>query len=96
MKITKSQNTLDIVEKENTNSSEYLIETENIENTPFTIVKQENLYFGVIGNHRLTEPYNDKEELKKELIDINWNRLTQVIWAIVDKYKHNPELFKEN
>ena len=40
-----------------------------------------------MGNHRLTEAYENKETLIKELTEITWNRLTQVMWAISEKVK---------
>lgn len=62
------------------------IEFKNVDNTPFTIVKQNKQYFGLIGQHRVTEGYDDYETCEKELIEINWNRLIQVIWAVAEKF----------
>ena len=70
-------------------------EFENIENSPFTIVKHENEYYGVIGNHRLTESYENKEELKEELLKITWDRLLQVIWAVNEKFNEQKETIKK-
>jgi hypothetical protein len=67
----------------------------NVENSPFTIVRQEDKYYGVIGNHRLTDSYDNLEDLKEDLLEISWNRLTQVIWAVVEKFKINNEEIKE-
>ncbi len=68
------------------------LEFTNLENSPFTIVKQGNEYFGVIGNHRITEAYNDYLTCETELLEITWNRLIQVIWAVVDKFKLTDEI----
>jgi len=89
----KTQETLDI----NTNveildNQDLKSETQEItiiEETPFAIVKIKEGYIGVIGNHRITEPYLEKELLEKELKKFTWNRVTQVIWAIVEKFKNN-------
>jgi hypothetical protein len=70
-------------------------EFENIEKSPFTIVKHENVYYGVIGNHRLTESYENKEELKEELVKITWDRLLQVIWAVNEKFSEQKETIKK-
>lgn len=53
----------------------------DIENTPFTIItdNEENKHFGCMGNHRLTEQYENIEELKTELKTITWNKIIQVI-----------------
>ncbi len=64
------------------------LEFEIIENTPFTIVKEENTYFGLIGNHRITNGYDDKEQLKQDITKITWDRIVQVIWAVAEKYKN--------
>lgn len=80
------ENTLDIAGKENTQSSE-IMQFEHLENSPFTIVNNEGKWYGLMGNHRLTEAYEDKETLIKELTEITWNRLTQVMWAISEKVK---------
>jgi hypothetical protein len=58
-------------------------------------VRQENKYYGVIGNHRLTEEYSNLEELREDLLKITWDRLTQVIWAVVEKFKVDNEQIKE-
>jgi hypothetical protein len=70
---------------DNKNYSE--LEFESIENTPFTIVKDKDIYYGLIGNHRITQSYSDKEELKTEVTRISWDRIVQVVWAIAEKYK---------
>lgn len=57
-----------------------------LDDTPFAIVKQGNLYFGIIGNHRVTEEYTSEKECIKDLKKITWNRLIQVIWTVVDKF----------
>lgn len=87
-----SLNTSTNVEEQNNKPS---FEFENVEGSPFTIVKQEELYYGLIANHRITEAYTDIEELKEELLKFSWDRVTQVIWAVVEKFKHNEQQIKE-
>ena len=82
--------TLDTMDNKDFSNLEFI----TIENTPFTIVKEDKNYFGIIGNHRITESYNNKEELKKDLTEITWDRIVQVVWAIAEKYK-NINLKKE-
>lgn len=89
----KTQESLDIktnaeiLDNQNLNSETQEVTT--IESTPFAIVKIKEGYIGVIGNHRITEPYLNKEILEKELKEFSWNRVTQVIWAVVEKFKNN-------
>jgi len=87
----ESLNTYTSAEVLNKQDSNYEIKTTIIENTPFTIVEMNKEYFGVIGSHRITEMYESKEECEKNLKEITWDRLTQVIWAVVEKFKHNLE-----
>lgn len=71
-----------------TDNKELTFELEPVEGTPFAIVRaDEELYFGVIGNHKITTDYNSKEELKEELTKITWDRLVQVIWAVAEKFE---------
>lgn len=86
---------LDIVENENTNSSE-LTKYKNVENTPFTIVTHGTDIFGVIGSHRITELHENEEECEKDLKEITWDRIAQVIWVVVEKFKFNNEKFNIN
>ncbi len=68
------------VDKEN--SSEELIAREKIENSPFEVISMEGYHFGVMGDYRLTEKSNDKEEIKKKLETITWNRIIQVLMIL--------------
>lgn len=76
---------------ENTSSTDYF---EPVEETPFTIIKGENdLYFGVCGDVRVSKLYENKEDLKEDLkTNFSWERLTNVIVAIakrVNKLEEN-------
>lgn len=70
--------------KQKSNSNE-LIERENINNTPFTIITMEGYSFGVLGEYRITEKNNSKEEIRKELEEITWNRIVQVLMILINK-----------
>ena len=75
---------------ENTSSTDYF---EPVEETPFTIIKGENdLYFGVCGDIRVTKLYENKEELRDELKNnFSWERITNVIVAIAKRVKKIEE-----
>lgn len=75
------------VEQSDKQDSKFELKYEHVENTPFTIVEQDGLYFGIIGKHRITEEFTDREECKESLKEFSWDRVTQVIWAIVEKFK---------
>ena len=94
MKTTELSSTLTNVE-EQTNKPYGNLEFTNIEGTPFTIVKQDEKYYGLIGNHRITEEWENLEELKEDLLKVSWDRITQVIWAVVEKFKFNEEEIKK-
>lgn len=72
--------------KKNPKNTE-LVKKEEIPNTPFTIVEINNEYFGVMGQYRLTEISQNKEEIKKELESINWTRIIQIILILIEKQK---------
>lgn len=87
MKTQESLNTQTSVETlDNKNSNSEIFTQEQVEETPFTIIKNDEKYFGVLGNHRITQLYDTKEECEANLKDINWNRVMQVIWAVVEKF----------
>ena len=78
---------------ENTSSTDYF---EPVEETPFTIIKGENdLYFGVCGDIRVSKLYENKEELRDDLkYNFSWERITNVIVAIakrVNKIEENEQ-----
>lgn len=67
------------------NSSSKLIEREEVENSPFTIVSEEGKgHYVIMGDYRLTEATENKEELIKDINEKNWNFLTTVIGTLID------------
>ena len=69
-----------------TDNKNSLIDIEVLKNTPFGIVTIEGKSFGVIGQNRITEKYEDVEELKEDLKKIDWNKITNVIWSVCNLY----------
>ena len=63
-----------------------LIDIEVLEDTPFGTVTIEGKSFGVIGQNRITEEYEDVDKLKEDLKKIDWNKITNVIWNVCDLY----------
>ena len=69
-----------------TDSKNSLIYFELVENTPFGIVTIEGKSFGVIGQNRITEEYDDLEKVREDLNKIDWNKITNVVWNICELY----------
>ena len=69
---------------------------EYIENTPFTMVKEGDVYFGIMGKHRLTENYTDREECRKALVERSWNRIIQVIGIMIGEVEELKKIIKED
>lgn len=63
-----------------------------IENTPFTIVSEDEKVFAVMGKYRLTENYKNAEDCEKAVTEITWNRLVQVMSIMINE----QELIKKN
>lgn len=86
-KKSELKNTPTSVEQlDNMNSNSEIIKIHEIKNTPFAVIETENQYFGVLGNHRITKPYETLEEALEETKKMNWDRVMQVIWAVVEKF----------
>jgi hypothetical protein len=86
MKTLEQSDTFTSVDLQDKLDSNYELEFTHVEGTPFTIVKQGNEYYGLIGNHRITESYLNKEVITEEIKKITWDRLLQVIWAVSKKF----------
>tara|TARA_Y100001934_G_scaffold259860_1_gene331543 strand:+ start:251 stop:577 length:327 start_codon:yes stop_codon:yes gene_type:complete len=82
--------------KENSNSE--LIQRDGITDSPFEVITQNGVSFGTMGQYRLTEPTTDKRKLKRELKEISWNRIVQVVMILdemKDKLKEVKPIKKE-
>jgi len=59
--------------------NEELIKRYEIEETPFTIVYTNNVYFGTMGQYKLTKDYDTKEEAEKAVTAVTWNNITNLV-----------------
>lgn len=78
-------------ENDNKNSGK-LFEITDIENSPIKCISMEEGHFLALGNQRITETYESKEQLIKyyNKSKIDWNLLTNVIFTIINLNKqHN-------
>ena len=69
-----------------TDNKNSLIDIKVLEGTPFGTVTINGRSFGVIGQNRITDEYEDIEKLKEDLMKIDWNKIVNVIWNVCDLY----------
>lgn len=69
---------------EGIHNSKPLIEREEIPNTPFKIIHLQEKWFIVMGDHRLTELYNTKEEVLEYFHNHMWETIIHVILLVID------------
>ena len=64
-----------------------LSEITQLDNCPFSIVENDNKFFGMCGKYRVTEEYTNKEELKVYLETVNWDKISQVLFVVIENLK---------
>lgn len=74
-------------ETDKQNSSKALVKREDIENTPFTAIKDELGWFLVVGRYRVTEHSESKEELMSRVKGVDWELIGRVVGVIMETYK---------
>jgi len=85
-------NTQNNTDDNHNKKSDSLIERKQIEGTPFTMIKQENRYFLVMGDHRLTEPNPSEEETLNLLEKEYWRLLITIIAIVIEKIKEKDKI----
>lgn len=86
MEKSEKLHTLGSVKKtDKQNSSKELIKRKEIKDTPFTVISVKNGNFGVMGEYRITEVKESIKEVEKELKEITWNRIVQVMMILTKK-----------
>ncbi len=79
-------------EVDNKKSSKELIVRKEVLNSPFTIITTEGRHFGVMGEYRITKEKSSRKAVEKELEEMTWNRIVQVIMILGEmKEKLNKE-----
>lgn len=80
-----------VPEKENKqNSSEELIEQEEVEGTPFKLVNiRKGGWFIALGRHRLTEMQENKQELIEKIVNKDWTLVLDTIVALTLAVGHD-------
>lgn len=64
-----------------------LVTRENIPNSPLWIVGYEDKYYGLLGNYRLTEPMDTKEEVRELIEPMTWDNITRLIQIVIELNK---------
>lgn len=72
---------------ENTNN--YKSNFEEVKDTPFAIVEENEEYFGVIGKYRITEKWENKKNLEENLKEITWNKIVTLVAILMEKENIN-------
>lgn len=75
---------------ENTNnvdsSKSELVEMVKVENTPFTLIRQESEWYVTIGKYRISESIGSKEEAMEDAKRVDWERVMQVCGIMIENY----------
>lgn len=71
-----------------------LVKRTEIENSPFVIIGTEKGCFGALGEYKVTEDYETKEEVEKDLGDVSWNNITRLVLVLIEKVKKLEQIEK--
>lgn len=69
------------------NSNYELIERIEIEDTPFTAIRNDKEWFLTMGKYRLTEPLQSLKEVKENAEKSDWFRVMQIIGIMIEEYE---------
>ncbi len=75
---------------------EELIKREPIENSPFVCITTEKGSWVVLGNFRVTEIRDSKDEAIKEATAMTWNNIVKVISCVCESLKEFNEITKKD
>lgn len=77
-------------ENQNNSNSTELLERERIENTPYTIIgNQEKGYFLAFGKYKVIENKPTKQEVRDELEKRKWFVMIDTVICLLDIIEHN-------
>lgn len=74
-----------VEDQNNSTSSKKLIERWEWEKSGIWITKTEEGYFAAIGNNKITDTYQNREDIEAKLIDKDWDLLLLAIAVIASK-----------
>lgn len=70
-----------------------------IDDSPFVMVNQDEVYFITLGQHRITEPKLTAEDSLSDITNLKWNTLINIIDAMMnirDEFIKKDQLKKES
>jgi hypothetical protein len=68
----------------------YLVEREEIEGTPFTLYRNEDKYYVLLGMYRLNEnEFSSKEDALLDAERKDWFRIMQIVGIMLENYNKN-------
>lgn len=79
---TENQDSKSLIAGGEKEKTEQLIERDEVENTPFTIITMNGESFGTFGKYKITENYHTKQQCRVELLKVDWNRIVQITTLI--------------
>ena len=83
----------DLTEKNPKNTQ--LVEHIAIDETPFTVVREGEKWFVVMGQYRLSEAFVNKDVAIRDACGITWNRIIQVLSVALENF-NNLNLEKDD
>lgn len=78
----ESATTANIMDKETYSENNKLIDIQEIQGTPFKLVKTGDTYFIAIGNNIVTERTDNPKELLEKIENKDWELLLNTVIAI--------------
>lgn len=82
MGLSSTKSSAKSTDKKNSSKNKELIKREDVDGTPFTIVKTEGQYFIAIGLSRITEKTENKKDLLKLIEEKDWTLLMNAVVAV--------------
>ena len=81
----ENTNNSDLLSKNEKNTK--LVEFKQVKETPFTLAKQNEEWYILLGKYRLSEGYETEKEAEKEAKRVCWNKIMQVMSVIITEEK---------
>lgn len=94
-KTEQQESTLGIVNKtaKQKSNSKQLVEYFPVDDTPFTVARNDQEWFVLMGKYRFTEALKTKKDAMRNARAITWTRILQVIQVMLED--NNNELKKQ-
>lgn len=85
------------IDNEDFSKNEELIKREDIKDSPFHLISTEKGHFVSVGEYRITELRETREQALDDIKDITWNRIVQIVLILMEqRQKIEQEIAKSN